>query len=84
MPFLLLSADYYYNPTAEDEEYLKFEKENPDYSRAINRLYNITVYYLLAGQRMDAQNALNKYLPPNKAAEYMLAIQEELQDLLPP
>lgn len=84
MPFLLLSANDYYNPTAEDEEYLKFDKEtNWEYSRAINTLYNITVYYLLAGQPVDAQNALNKYLPPNKANEYMLAVQEELQYLLP-
>lgn len=84
MPFLLLSANYYYNPTAEDEEYLKFDKEtNWEYSRAINSLYNITVYYLLAGQPVDAQNALNKYLPPNKANEYMLAVREELQYLMP-
>lgn len=84
MPFLFLSANYYYSPTAEDEEYLKFDKENPDYSRAINTLYNITVYYLLAGQPVDAQNALNKYLPPDKATEYMLAMKQDLQGLLPP
>jgi hypothetical protein len=84
MPLLLLSDNYDYNPTTEDEEYLKFDKENPDYSRAINTLYNITVYYLLAGQPIDAQNNLYKYLSPNKATEYMLAIQEELKSLLAP
>ncbi len=85
MPFLLLSADYYYNPTAEDEEVLKFDQEtNWEYSRALNKLYNITVYYLLAGQPVDAENVLNKYLPPNKAAEFMQAVQEVLKGLLAP
>jgi hypothetical protein len=84
-PFLLLSANYYSNPTAEDEEYLKFDKEtNWEYSRSLNRLYNITVYYLLAGQPDDAENVLNKYLPPNKAEEYMQVVKEELKGLLPP
>jgi hypothetical protein len=68
----------------EDEEYLKFEKESPNYPRAINTLYNTVVYYLLAGQQVDAQNTLNKYLPPDKATEYLLAIEQDLQGLLPP
>jgi hypothetical protein len=87
MPFRVLSANYYYSltPTAEDEEYLKFDKEtNWEYSRALNTLYNITVYYLLAGQPDDAENVLNKYLPSNKATEYMQVVQEELEGLLAP
>lgn len=84
-PFLLLSDSYYFTPTPEDEQYLKFDKEtNWEYSRALNTLYNITVYYLLAGQQVDAENALNKYFPPNKAAEFMQAVQEELKGLLAP
>lgn len=82
-PFLLLSSDYYLNPTAEDKEYLKFEKEIPDYSKALNTLYNIMVSYILAGEDAEAQKILNKYLPPDKADEYMLAIKKELKYFLP-
>jgi hypothetical protein len=84
MPFHFLDIRYYDNPSAEDNEFLKFDKENSDYSRAVNALYQLIAYYLLAGQRTDAQNILNKYFPPNEAAEYMLAIEQDLQGLLAP
>jgi hypothetical protein len=84
VPFLLLSSDSNLNPTAEDKEYFKFEKEIPDYSRAINTLYNIMVSYILAGEQTEGQKVLDKYLPPDKAGEYMLAIKEDLRYLLAP
>jgi hypothetical protein len=83
-PFLFLSADRYSNPTVEDEEYFKLEREIPDYHRAICTLYNIMVSYMLAGEEAEAQKTLNKYLPPDKANEYMIAIKKDLKYYLPP
>ncbi len=83
-PFLLLSAERYSNPTVEDEEYFKLEREIPDYHRAICTLYNIMVSYMLAGEEAEAQKILNKYLPPDKANEYMIAIKKDLKYYLPP
>jgi hypothetical protein len=37
--------------------------------------------YLLAGQKSDTQKILNEYFPPDKASEYMLAIQQDFQGL---
>lgn len=84
IPFLLLSSDHYSNPTANDEEYFKFQNEIPDYRMAINKLYNVMVFYMLAGEQAEANKVLDKYLPPDKADEYMLAIKEDLKYLLPP
>ena len=69
----------------DDKEIDQYNKEtNWEYSRAVNTLYDITIYYLLAGQKSDAQKILNEYFPPDKASEYMLAIQQDLQWLLAP
>lgn len=82
--FHFLSENYQTNPSMEDKEYLKFNKENLDYMRAVNTLYQLVGFYLLAGQNSNAQNTLNKYFPPDKASEYMSAIQQDLQGLLAP
>lgn len=85
MAFHFLRVNYYDNPSVEDKEYQQYEKEtNWEYARAVNTLYQLTVYYLLTGQRLDAQKILNDYFPPDKASEYMLAIQQDLQGLLAP
>ncbi len=84
MPLHFLSTNYYENPSDEDKEYLKFDKENPDYFRASNALYELIAYYLLAGQQVDAQITLNTYFSPEKETEYLLAIQQDLHGLLAP
>ena len=85
MAFHFLRVNHYDNPSVEDKEYQQYVKEtNWEYSRAVNTLYQLTTYYLLAGQKSDAQKILNEYFPPNKASEYMLAIQQDLQGLLAP
>lgn len=82
--FHFLSENYQTDPTAEDKEYLRFNEENLDYMRAVNTLYQLVGYYLLAGQNSDARNTLNKYFSPDKSSEYMSAIQQDLQGLLAP
>jgi hypothetical protein len=86
MAFHFLSVDVnIFNPSGDDKEYKQYEEQtNWEYSRAVNTLYQLTIYYLLAGQKSDAQKILNEYFPPDKASEYMLAIQQDLQGLLAP
>ena len=82
--FLSVNADLN-NPSGDDKEYRQYEKEtNFEYSRAVDILYAITAQYLMIGQKSDAQKILNEYFPPDKASEYMLAIQEDLRGLLTP
>lgn len=85
MAFHFPSRDSVDNPSVEDKEYQQYEKEtNFEYSRAVYILYALTAQYLLIGQKSDAQKILNEYFPPDKASEYMLAIQKDLQGLLAP
>jgi hypothetical protein len=73
------------NPNEDVKEIDQYNDEtNWEYSRAVNTLYSITIYYLLAGQKSDAQKILNEYFPPDKASEYMVAIQQDLHGLLAP
>ena len=76
MAFHFLRVNYYDNPSVEDKEYQQYEKEtNWEYSRAVDILYALTAHYLLIGQNSDAKKILNEYFSPDKASEYMLAIQ---------
>jgi hypothetical protein len=85
MAFHFLSVNHYDNPSDDDKEYEQYVKEtNWEYSFAVNQLYELTAYYLLAGQTSDAQKILNEYFSPNKASEYMSKIQKDLQGLLAP
>lgn len=83
MTFHFPDPSWYSTQSPEDKEYQRY-KENLDYSRAVATIYELAAYYLLAGQQSDAQNILNKYFPPDKATEYMLGIQNDLQRILPP
>ncbi len=71
-------------PSVEEQEYWQYANENSDYSQAVNALYELAVYYLLAEQPTNAQEILNKYFPPDKASAYMLGIQNDLQNFLAP
>jgi hypothetical protein len=83
MPFHFPDTSYFKNPSVEDKEYQQYEKEtNREYSRAVMVLYALAAHYLLTGQESDAQKVLNEYFPLDKASEYMLAIQQDLQGLL--
>jgi hypothetical protein len=73
------------NPSKDDKEIDQYNKEtNWEYGQAVSTLYALTAHYLLIGQKSDAQNVLNEYFSPDKASEYMLAIQQDLQGLLTP
>lgn len=82
-PFLFESRNSNDSDT-DSKEFWKLANENPDYYRATNALYQLVAYYLLIGRPTDAQNTLNKYFPPDKATEYMEAIQKDLGKLLAP
>jgi len=75
---------YFATDTDSENKYWQYATKNWDYRIAVNAVYRLAAYYLLAGQQSDAQNILNKYFPPDKATEYMLAIQRDLQGLLAP
>ena len=74
----------YDNPSDEDRMYAQYATENAEYTRAVRTLYNLVADYLLTGQQIKAQEILNKYVPPEKASEYLLAIQKDLQGFLAP
>jgi hypothetical protein len=82
--FIPPNTDLSLTPGVEEQEYWQYANENSDYSQAVNALYELAAYYLLAGQPTDAQNILNKYFPHDKASAYMLGIQNDLQSLLAP
>ena len=71
------------NPSPEDEEYWQYSSENSEYPMAVNTLYQLTIYYLLAGEETNAQKILAEHYPADIANEYMLAIQKDIQGLLP-
>lgn len=83
-PAILLyfpDMNLYDNPSAEDKIYAQYTNENVEYVRAVRTLYNLVADYLLTGQQTKAQEILNKYAPPDKTSEYILAIQKDLQGL---
>ena len=84
MTFHFLSLNWYDNPSSEDKEYLQYQNEDWDYGRAVNTVYELAAYYLLSGQQSDAQRILSQYFPPDKASEYMLGIQKDLERFLTP
>ena len=86
MAFHFLSVKWNPNNLSEDDKEIDQynEETNWEYSRAVNTLYDITIYYLLAGQKSDAQKILNEYFPPDKASEYIVEIQKDLRGLLAP
>jgi hypothetical protein len=75
---------YFVTDTDSENEYWKYATGNSDYERAVNAIYRLAAYYLLTGQQSDAQKILNKHFPPDKATEYMLGIEKDLQGLLAP
>jgi len=64
--------------SADDEQYQQYANENYNYRMAVNAIYKVAAYYLLAGQQENAVSLLNKYFPTDKATEYMLGIQNDL------
>ena len=71
------------NPSPEDEEYWQYSSENSEYPMAVNTLYQLTIYYLLAGEKTNAQKILAEHFPADIANEHMLAIQKDIEGLLP-
>lgn len=85
MPLYFPDLEYLvYTPTVKDQEFLKYHAQTENYDGAVNALYNLVVLHLLAGEPAEAQRLLSKYSPPEKASDYLIGIQEEVRDWLPP
>ena len=84
VPFLFINHQYDENNSAEEEIYWKYVEEYPQYSLAVNAIYELTAYYLLIGEKENAQDVLDTYFSPEQADEYMLGIMSDVERYLAP
>ncbi len=84
IPLYFPGMNFYDDPSVEDKLYAQYANENVEYVGAVRTLYNLVADYLLTGQQIKAQEVLDKYVPPDKKSEYILAIQKDLQRYLAP